>query len=79
MAHEKEYYYLMRMNAACIDKEVLDALGDDILGLARLPYNWAEGAVIGSVIYEPISKAEFETYKEFEITTEVPFTLHERK
>lgn len=79
MAHEKEYYYLMRVRGGTIDKEIINALDDDILGLARLPYNWSEGAVIGSVIYEPISKAEFETYKEFEITTEVPFTLHERK
>ena len=67
MAHEKEYYYLLRRRGSIID--------DDILGLVRLPYNWSEGAVIGSVTYEPISKAEFETYKEFEITTEVLFTL----
>ncbi len=74
MAHEKEYYYLLRRRLRA-DKEIINTLYDDILGLVRLPYNWSEGAVIGSVTYEPISKAEFETYKEFEITTEVLFTL----
>ena len=76
MVPKKEYFYLMR--ARGVDREILDIMGDDVLGLARLPYNWASGAVIDSVSYEPITKAQFETYQEFEITTEIPFDVNWR-
>ena len=79
MAHKEEYYYLMRLRKGCMDKEMMDAIGDDLLGLARLPYEWPEGTILGSVVYELISKAEFETYKEFDITKEISFNLDERK